>query len=151
MSFRRAAIVAIIAAVAIGFAVSGSVFAGHINRQDHHGTKREDPSSGISALCLAAGTWAAATHDGEHLRRPDPLEGRNLLVARARAATAVRALRQQKGPYLGLAKRLVGAIARYQRALASGVGLPAATRSAVSVLGRLPPSCVLASRTVGPA
>ena len=134
--------------VVIGLLILGLVMAAGARE---HRLIAGGSSAGSSQLCLAAGTWAAATHYGEHVRRPDPLEGHDLLVAAMRAAAAVRALRLENSAERALGERLVVGIGYYRRALATGRDLTFATREVVSVLDRLPPSCVFASRRVGPA
>jgi hypothetical protein len=105
-----------------------------------------------SELCVAAGTWSAATHYKEHVRRPDPLEGHNLTTAQSRADRAVFLFQEtDDSSGLNLAKRLASGDERFRRAYQTELGLVAAEAQIVAVLGDLPASCVLSSRTNGPS
>lgn len=116
------------------------------------GAMRNATARAQSELCLAAGTWAAATHYKEHIRRPDPLEGQNLVIAQSRADDAVslfRKTRDAKG--LALARRLKRDDERFRAAYRTGVGFLSAETQVVDVFADLPSSCVLSSRTIGPS
>ncbi len=103
-------------------------------------------------LCVAAGTWAAATHYGEHVRRPDPLEPEALSVAQMRADAVLGDFQKlQDHTGLLLATHLAVAVRSYRTAIATGNGIPAAEGEVAAVLRELPPRCVLASREAGPS
>jgi hypothetical protein len=116
------------------------------------GVARAATSRATAELCVAAGTWAAATHYKEHVRRPDPLEGHNLEIAQSRADEAVslfRKVHDAKG--LAVARRLQQGDERFRVAYQTGVGYVSAETYVVDVLADLPPSCVLSSRAIGPS
>ena len=109
-------------------------------------------SEARAQLCLAIGTWAAAAHYGEHVRRPDLLENGALTLAQERASAAESMLRSVGDSIdFPLARQLLAAERAYRLALNSGSGIVKAEADVVHVLDRLPSRCVFASRAAGPA
>lgn len=105
-----------------------------------------------SALsCRAIGAFAGASHYGEHVRRPDPMENRTLARAQAIAQSALASVDRshESSPARRITARLITAISDYRLAIEDGTGFNAALEQFRTVIVRFPSSC-LANRSLPP-
>jgi hypothetical protein len=108
---------------------------------------RPSATSAGATLCRAVGAFAEASHYGEHVRRPDPIEEPGLARAQAIAQSALAGDPHGDSRTRRLATRLIAAIGTYWQAFRDGIGINTALLRIRAVVAEFPASC-LADRFV---